>query len=206
MKSAVSALLVSIILSAAAFGMEVQPTNIVIPSAGGTFSFDFVANTSPGQDAYAAQATIGSISGPSTLTFNSGASEAVAASNTDYWVYGNSAGAAAIDNGGGSYTFSDGPDDPAIASINAGNILARFAFIWDGTVGNYTFNMDLDTASSFALLEDFSNAPFTLPTDDWFSGPIVDATDSSFTIHIPEPASIILAGFGGLALLRRHRA
>jgi hypothetical protein len=206
MKSAVNAFLVCIVLSATAFGVEVKPANISIPSSpGGTFSFDFIVTNPPSQAAYTAQLTINRAwSNPPDLTFNTSASQSVL-SNTSYWVWNNSQGTPAVDNGDGTYTFGDGPENAIAESINNGDILARFAFTWNGTTGNYEFILDKDTTNSFVRLADFSKAGFTLPTGQWFTSPIVGATDSSFTIHIPEPVTVLLFGIGGLFVLRKHK-
>src|SRR4030042_2038486 len=62
--------LVFIVLSTAVFGVEIKPTNISIPSPGGTFSFDFVASSATSSiNAQFVQLTIDSISGPAGIAF-----------------------------------------------------------------------------------------------------------------------------------------
>lgn len=205
MKSAASVFFVCIIFTTAAFGVEIKPTNIVIPSsAGETFRFDIIVSPSTQNiEAQFAQLTIGSISGPSGLTFSSSESEAVK-NDSSYWIFGNSMGATAKSYPDGSYSFDDGADNPPSAIIND-KIFARFAFTWNGTAEDYIFNLDRNTSKSYIYLADFSTAPVTLPTGQWYSSPIIGTTDSSFTVHIPEPISIALLGLGGLAILRKHR-
>jgi len=171
---------------------------LVLSSAGDTFSFDFVISNPMGVSARAFQATIG-VSGPGTLAFDAASSEAVA-SAADYWVFGNSVGAGAIDLGGGNYQFGDSPDSPAIEVLIAGDIMARYAFTWGGTVGDYIFTIDLDTTESFVM------------DDSWFEQTLqfnagqYPGDDSSFTLHIvPEPATLMLISLGSVALLRKRR-
>ncbi len=204
MKSAVSAFLICIALSAIAFGVEIKPTNISIPSPGGIFSFDFVVNTPIGQEAQFVQLTIDNVSGgPADLTFDTSASEAVEM-NPDYWAFGNSIGATAQSLPGGSYSFDDGANNPPTATIND-KILARFAFIWDGTVDDYTFTLDLNIDNSYVYLDNFQSSPITLPTGQWYTEPIIGATDSIFTIHIPEPATMLFLSLGGIFVLKRRK-
>ena len=92
-----------------------------------------------------------------------------------------------------------------VAAPGDHDILARFAFDWTGTPGDFEFTLDLDTLNSYLRLTDFSKEAFALPTGQWYSGPIIDADDNSFTVHIPEPVSISLLGLGGLVILRRRR-
>jgi hypothetical protein len=208
MRTAFFAFLAGIVLSAPVWGVEVKPVNFVMPSPGGILSFDFIVTGAPGQSAYSSQLTIDTvdqISSTSHLVFNIDASEEVS-SNPDYWLYGNSAGASAVNNGDGSYTFGDGPDNPPISAINVGDIIARFSFDWDGTQGNYKFTLDQSTINSFVLLENFSSAGFSLPAGQWYSSPVIDAAADSFTVNlIPEPVSIVLFGLAGLVILRKHR-
>lgn len=201
-----SVFLIFIVLSTTTFGVEVEPVNISIPSSPGEiFRFDFEVTSPPTQAAYLSQLTIiRSWTNPPDLSFNTIASQSVS-SNTSYWVWNNSQGALAVDNGN-RYIFSDRPENNIAESINNGDILARFAFTWNGTPGNYQFFIDTDITDSFVRLADFSNASFTLPTGQWYSDPIISATSNSFTIRIiPEPTSLILIALGGLTILRKRR-
>ena len=178
----------------------------MIPSSpGGLFSLDLVISEEPGIFAQAFKATIGSVSGPGVLTLDVAASQAVAA-ETAYWVYGNSTGAIAEETDDGCYTFSDGPDNGVAEALIIDDIVARYAFTWDGVEGDYTFTLALDTTNSYVLLEDFfSKEALQLPTGNWYDYPIISADGSSFTVHIPEPISLVLLGLGGLVLLKQRR-
>lgn len=174
-------------------------------SPGGLFSFDLVISEEPGIFAQAFKATIGSVSGPGVLTFDVAASEAVAAETT-YWVYGNSDGATAKKTDDGTYIFGDNPREPVFEALVIDDIVARYAFTWDGVEGDYTFTLALDTTNSYVLLEDFfSKEALQLPAGNWYSYPIISADSSSFTVHIPEPISLVLLGLGGLVLLKQRR-
>ena len=188
-------------------GVEIKPSIVLMPgSTGELFSFDLVISEEPIISAQGFQATIGSISGPSVLTFDVAASEAVSG-ETAYWVFGNSAGATAIDNSDGSYTFGDGPGNGVAELLVIDDIMARHSFIWDGTEGDYTFTFDLGTDNSYIQLDDFvSKKDLHLPVGDWHYYPIISADSSSFTVYIPEPTTLILMVMGGLALLKQRRA
>lgn len=180
-------------------GVEVQPTIVQMPSSPGEpFSFDLVISTDPNPLAQGFQATIGSISGPSVLTFDIPSSQTVSG-ETAYWVFGNSAGATAIDNSDGSYTFGDSPDNGVAEPLVIDDIMARYAFTWDGTVGDYTFTLDLDINKSFIQDESFTKQVLQ------FSSGQYPGDSDYFTVHIPEPTSLVLFGLGGLVLLKHRR-
>lgn len=186
-----------------------QPDNFMMPtSAGGLFSFDFVISSDPtGIYGQVFQSTI-AVSGPGTLTLDAASSAAVATVD-DYWLYGNSADSTPLENDDGSYSFADDPWDGYAPELATNDIMARYAFTWDGTVGDYTFTLDLNTDNSFILLDDFiSYKALQLPdpVSVWWSDPIIDAEIDGFTVHIPEPATIILLALGSMILLRKRNA
>lgn len=179
----------------------VTPGNLVMPaSAGELFSFDFII-TDIGdltREAQGFQAII-SVSGPGVLTGDEAGSMAVS-SVSAYWLFENSS-PVFIDHLDDSYTFGDNPENGLPQALATNDIMARYAFIWGGTVGWYTFTLDLDTINSFILLEDFFSkealqfSPGSYPSDN----PI-----DSFKVYIPEPATIILLALGGTVLLRKR--
>jgi len=181
-------------------GVVITPSNVVIPtSPGGLFSFDYIISDAMSTSAQAFQATM-SVSGPGVLTFDVTSSEAVDA-ELGYWLHGNSAGVTAIDLGSNSYQFGDGPDNGIAQSLAVDDIMARYAFTWGGTVGDYTFTLDFDTAKSFILNGSFVTEPLQFNRGQYLGD------DSSFTITIvPEPTTILLLALGGAGLLKRHRA
>jgi hypothetical protein len=170
------------------------------------FSFDLLISEDLALSAQGFQAIIGGISGPSILTFDEAASVSVD-TETNYWIYGNSTGANAIDKGDGSYSFGDNPSNGIAELLVIDDIMARYSFIWDGTEGDYTFTFDLGTDNSYILLYDFvSKEALQLPEGAWYDHPIISADSSSFTVHIPEPMTLMLIATGGLALLKQRRA
>ncbi len=194
---------ICVVVAVSAQGLLIVPSNInpepadcnIIMSPGGILSFDLMISNPQGISAQGFQAII-SVSGPGSLTGNEPSSIAVA-NDTNYWIYGNSAGSTFIDNSDGSYTFGDNPDSGLAELLLAGDIMARYAFTWDGTIGDYTFTIDLDTSRSFYLDEFFSKQAFQFsPEECGFEG-------NSFTLHIiPEPATLLLITFGGLFSVR----
>jgi hypothetical protein len=203
MKSVFITFLIFIAMSATAFGIEVKPANFSSPSPGGVFSFDFIVTSAPSQPALGVQLTIASVTGTG-LDFNSIESKKVT-SNSLYWVFNNSVGAEAFPSGS-SFVFGDGANDPTSETIQVGDIIARFAFNWNGAAGDHTFNLNRNIANSFVFLDNFNNDSVALPAGQWYASPIISATDSSFTVHlVPEPVSIVLFGLGGLAVFRKLR-
>lgn len=196
------------VFSATARGVEIKPSIVLMPaSQDELFSLDLVISEDPGIFAYAFKATIVSVSGsgPGVLTFDVAASQAVAA-ETAYWVYGNSDGATAKKTDDDTYIFGDNPRDPVFEALVIDDIVARYAFTWDGVEEDYTFTLALDTTNSYVLLEDFiSKEALQLPAGNWYDYPIISADGSSFTVHIPEPVSLVLLGLGGLVLLKQRR-
>jgi hypothetical protein len=176
-------------------GVEVQPTIVQMPSSPGElFSFDLVISAGPNPLAQAFQATIDSISPSGVLTFDIPSSEAVSGEPA-YWLFANSAGAAAIGSGNGPYTFGDNPNNGQAQELTVDEVVARYVFTWGGTEGDYTFTFDLDTTMSYILLEDLtSREALQLP-----------GGGDSFTAHIPEPSTLVLLGLGCLAFLKKRR-
>jgi len=187
-----------IVFSVPAGAVIIEPDNVVIPaSPGGLFSFDFIINDPTGITAVSLQTTI-NVSGPGILTFDAPLSEAVE-SDPGYWVYNNSIGAGAIDRGSNNYEFGDGADDPYWEDLVAGEIVARYAFTWDGTEGDYTFTIGLDTSRSHVLDDSFTEQAL-----DFTRGSFPGGSDY-FTVYVPEPATMLLFGLGGTVLLRKRR-
>jgi len=176
------------------------PSNVQIPSSPGEiFSFDFVVTEPDGVTARTFQSTI-SISGPGLLTLDEIGSEAVS-SELDYWVYGNSVGVSAKEAGSNLYEFGDTPLSPSAEALLIGDIMARYAFEWDGTVGDYTITLDLDTLKTYTLNNiTFENDAVTFDPGQY------TGDSSSFSVHIPEPGTLILFGLAGTILLRKRRA
>lgn len=187
-------------------GVEIKPYIVLMPgSQDELFSFDLVISEDLTLSAQGFQATISNINGLGVLTFDVAASKSVD-TETNYWVHGNSAGATAIDKGDGSYTFGDGPGNGVAELLLINDIMARYSFIWDGTEGDYTFTFDLGTDNSYIQLDDFvSKEALQLPEGAWYNYPIISADSSSFTVHIPEPATLMLIAMGGLVVLKHRR-
>ena len=178
MKNAICTFVLScVIFTMPLYAVEITPSNVVLPnSAGDIFSFDFVISNAMGTSAQAFQSTIG-VSGPGGLTFDGTSSEAVD-SVADYWVFGNSAGAIAIDLGSNSYQFGDGPDDGIAQLLAIDDIMGRYAFTWDGTAGDYTFTFDFDTTKSYILNGLFQTEALQFTSGQYPSG----QEDGSFVV------------------------
>ena len=182
--------------------VTIEPDNIVMPaSAGGIFRCDLIINDPDGvTNADSFQSTI-NVSGPGTLTFDVDTTQLVG-NETNYWIYGENEGVLAANaTGVNNYLFSDLFSISATPpeTLYAGDIMARYAFAWDGTVGDYTFTIDLSSAKSFVGLEDWTKVALEF-TPGSFSG-----TNDSFTVAIPEPATVMLLGLGGAALLKNRK-
>lgn len=188
--------------------VETQASPCTVPiSPGGVFSFDLAISdaTPPDILAQGFQAIIGvSRSDGSGGLTGYQVTSPTAATDTEYWLCGNSAGAVFIDHGDGSYTFGDSPDNAVPQLLQAGDIVARYEFTWDGTWDFYTFTLDPDAARSFVLDDSFGKQPldFSVPEDPE-ECPV--SSGNSFTVFIPEPSTLILIGLGGLFLWKRRR-
>ncbi len=205
MKSLVCVFVLScIVFSVPAGAVVIKPDNIVLPgSAGETFSFDLTVHDPCGVTGTSFNFWV-NVSGPGTLTFDEAASEAVANNTTgdpDYWIYGNSGGANARDWGSNNYEFGDDPQDTtSLEPLVAGDIMARYAFSWDGTEGDYTFSFDLaNTTNNFIADMWIAEALEFIPGDQ-------AGGSDFFTVAIPEPVTMLLFGLGGAVLVRKRRA
>lgn len=175
----------------------VTPLNIVMPTASGdTFSFDLVIDDAMGVEVGGFGSTF-SVSGTG-LTFDASASEDVV-DDQGYWAFGNSVGAFAEDKGNNVYAFTDNSNDPGIVPLSDGDVVARYSFIWDGTVGDYTFSMDFDTTKSYALIDGWDTQALEF-TPGQHSG-----DTSSFIVTIPEPATLMLMCLGTMVLRSRKK-
>lgn len=209
MKVAIFAFVSSCIVSSVPVqAVLIKPANFVMPTLSSErFSFDLIVEelASP-LDAKGFQSTV-ELNRPG-LALDETASEAVAV-EPSYWLYGNSAGANARDLGSNTYEFGDGPNQGnGTLGVND-SIVARYVFGWDGTDGLYTFTFDFaDTNKNYVLgpPPDYESYALQLPEGEWYDYPVISADSSSFTVHIPEPSTLILLGLSGLVLLKRRGA
>jgi hypothetical protein len=187
-----------LIFSARAQCVTVTPSNVVLPtSAGGIFSFDLVVLEPNSTSAYAFQATIG-VSGPGTLTLD-GANSVKVATLASYWAFGNS-GDASIFVSDGNCVFGDYTANGLGELLDGNDIMARYAFKWDGSEGNYTFTLDLNDAKSVVQINS-SGAQEVLQ----FNPGIYQGGNNYFIVNIPEPCTLIIFALGASAvLLKRH--
>jgi hypothetical protein len=163
----------------------ITPSNVVLPiTAGEILSFDFVVLDVMAINATSFKATI-SVSGPGLLTLDKPDSAAVTDEGA-YWVHGNSYGVIIGTPSGDSYSFGDNPLNGVPEPLATDDIMARYVFIWDGTEGDYTFILNLNTLG------------FT-------PGSSYPGTYNSFTITIPEPSSLLIFVFGSSAVLLKRR-
>jgi hypothetical protein len=201
-KAAILAFVLSCIVETVpVWGIMVTPSDVNLPkSPGELLSFDLVISSSnpTGINASGFQCTIGV--SPAGLTFDANNSEAVI-DELGYWIYDNSGGVYAQILVGNNYRFSDSPSNPPTETLFSGDIMARYAFTWDGTTPDYTFTLYLDTNNSYVRLGNFVTKEALQFDPGSYQG-----TDNSFTVTIPEPTTICcLLGLGTLALLRKRR-
>lgn len=185
----------------------ITPSNVQLPTAAGEdLSFDFVIIDPCGVSAVSFQNTItmsGPTSEPGTLTFDVAGSEAVD-SDPAYWIFNNTVGAVARDLGGNLYDFGDGANDPTFETLLVGDIIARYVFEWDGTVGDYIFSMDLANTTANGV---FNSDTWNVDALAFDPGELTPGGEDWFTVSlVPEPATLMLLGLGGAVLLRKRRA
>jgi len=95
--------------------------------------------------------------------------------------------------GPGGLTF-----DGAAQLLNDGDIMARYAFTWDGTEGLYIFTLDFNTNNSSILNSNFITEALEFEPE---SDPL-----GSFSVYLPEPITVNLFVLGILGILRRRKA
>jgi hypothetical protein len=195
-----------------AWAVVIRPSDVVLPtSPGELFSFDLIVKKFPNSFGAKGCTSTVEVSGPGILTFNEAGSMAVSA-DPSYWLYQNSVGVVAKETSTGSkkYEFADGPPIEGILGAKD-TIVARYAFNWDGTEGLYSFTFDFKNLNeNFVFVfvgppQNYVSYPLKLPDGNWYSDPIVDADNSSFTVAIPEPNALILFVLGGSILLKKRK-
>jgi hypothetical protein len=186
-----------LIFSVQAQCVVITPSNIVLPDfVGDIFSFDFVILDATDTNITAFQATV-NVKGPGSLTFNALNSEAVAATD-GYWAFGNSGGTNAFVQDG-NYVFG-GDTSSGYEPLTSNDIMARYAFIWGGTEGDYTFILNLNTQNSFVQNEYYVKEPLEFTPGSY------PGTNNSFTISIPEPGTLVIFVLGGSMVLLKGAA
>jgi hypothetical protein len=175
---------------------QITPSNVVLPAtAGEIFSFDFVVDANA-INATSFGATI-SVSGPGSLTLDKPASAAVTGEGA-YWVYGNSYGVIIKTPSGNSYSFEDNPLNGNPEPLATDDIVARYAFKWGGTVGDYTFVLNLDTQYSYIQNGDFIKEPLGFAPGSY------PGNSNSFTVNVPEPSTLVIFVLGSAVLLKKR--
>ena len=189
----------------------ITPSDVVLPtSPGGLFSFDLVVKKFPSSFGAKGCTSTVEVSGPGILTFNKTRSAAVS-SDPSYWLYQNSGGVVAQETSPGSkkYGFGDNANQDVAILGAKDTIVSRYAFNWDGTEGLYSFTFDFENLNEnyvYGPYPDYETYPLKLPQGNWYSDPIVDADNNSFTVAIPEPNALILFVLGGSILLKKRKA
>ena len=164
---------------------------------GQLLSFDLLVSDPADLTATAFQATL-HVDTPG-LTFRSDFSENVT-SDSDYWIYNNSAGIWAQQLETDTFRVSDSPDSPSSEMLITDDIVARYVFTWNGSEEIYTFTLDLDTTQSYFLLPDITYQALQFDPGQLPGG------EDYFSINlIPEPATLALLALGGI-MLRRKKA
>ena len=154
--------------------------------------FDVLVNDAMGDRAQNIQITLSVVPvATGAITFDAAESEAVE-NDVSYWVFGDSVGAGALDLGSDTYQFGDSPDSGVAESLINGDIVARFAFTWDGVVDDYLVTVDTGLSNTSILDENFETV-----APSWVSNPVM--------LHVPEPTTVAIIAVGSLAALRRRR-
>jgi hypothetical protein len=157
-----------------------------------TFAFDLLYKDSP-ISAVSFQSTVKITQGDiSALTLDITSSEQIE-SDSNYWLFNNSGQVKALQSEPGAFVFSDFSDDGLAVQITQAMTLAHYVFIWDGTEDTFTFTLDTDVVDS-SLLVNFQDEPVEL-----------DSTDNSFSVLIPEPASLLMLALGSAAMLKNKK-
>jgi hypothetical protein len=126
----------------------------------------------------------------------------------DYWLYGNSVCQHEVDihaygcpEGSNRFGFADFDENVNLHALAAGDIMARYSFIWDGTPGDYTFTLDLDTNYTFVVYDVFSPVDAIAFDPGSFPG----GSDYFTVTLVPEPTTLLLLGLGAVVLRKRGR-
>ena len=174
------------------------------------FSFDIVVSDPDGVSAVGFQSTLGvdlpglifddDYHDPYDIETSKLISEAVE-NDPAYWLFSVGDGASyGCPEGSNQFVFSDFDTNLNFHALAAGDILARYSFIWDGTPGDYTFTLNLDKYYTFVFFD-----IFTPPGAIAFDPGLFPGGSNWFSVSIPEPATILVFALGGLFLRKRSR-